>query len=245
MTKIRMHAYNARKIVGVSKLQHKLTTGEVSKASIDLNDPYASYDTDVPSCIPGSKQYWKSFGLNLFVMTQQLGIPDFVLTLSPNDYWLHIQLTIRDGWGASAKPSDFNNLSVEPNNKMAVGPHPLEAVLGAEKRFSAMLEIILNNKSSPLGVVKDFAVKSEYQKRGVYTGTFYFGLNQDQGTAPDNVVLAEMPCYSDTSNVQAQYARRMVQKYQMHCECYPLRCFKGYGGVVLSKCKYGFPFKVP
>ena len=57
--------------------------------------------------------------------------------------------------------------------------------------------------------------------------------------------MAEMPCHSDTSNVEAQYARRMVQKFQMHRECYPSRCFKGYGGKVLNKCKYGFPFKVP
>ena len=58
MTKIRMRGYNARKIVGVSKLEYKLTAGEVSKANIDLHDPYASYGTDVPRTIPGSKQYW-------------------------------------------------------------------------------------------------------------------------------------------------------------------------------------------
>ena len=57
--------------------------------------------------------------------------------------------------------------------------------------------------------------------------------------------MAEMPRYRDTSNIEAQYARRMVQKYQMHRQCYPSRCFKGYGGKVLSKCKYGFPFKIP
>ena len=55
--------------------------------------------------------------------------------------------------------------------------------------------------------------------------------------------MAEIPHYRDTSNIEAQYARRMVQKYQMHCECYPSQCFKGYSGKVLSKCKYGFPFK--
>ena len=33
MTKIRMRGYNARKIVGVSKLERKLTAGEVSKAN--------------------------------------------------------------------------------------------------------------------------------------------------------------------------------------------------------------------
>ena len=54
-----------------------------------------------------------------------------------------------------------------------------------------------------------------------------------------------MPCSADTQNVQAQYARKMVQKYQMHCECHPDRCFKGYAGKILTKCKYGFPFKVP
>ena len=52
-------------------------------------------------------------------------------------YWPHIKSTIRNGWGASVEPHEFNNLSVEPDNKMAVGPHPLESVLGAEKRFSA------------------------------------------------------------------------------------------------------------
>ena len=50
-------------------------------------------------------------------------------------------------------------------------------MLGAEKRFSAMLEILLNNKGGPLGIVKDFVVKTEYQKRGEFTGISYFGLN--------------------------------------------------------------------
>ena len=36
-----------------------------------------------------------------------------------------------------------------------------------------------------------------------------------------------------------------MQKYQVHRECYPSRCLKGYGGKVLAKCKYGFPFKIP
>ena len=48
-----------------------------------------------------------------------------------------------------------------------------------------------------------------------------------------------MPEYSDVSSIQAQYARRMVQKYEVQQECSPL-WFQ-----VLSKCKYGFPFKVP
>ena len=53
-----------------------------------------------------------------------------------------------------------------------------------------------------------------------------------------------MPCSANTQNVQAQYARKMVQKYQMHRECHPDRCFKGYTGKILTKCKYGFPLNL-
>ena len=224
-------------------LEHKLTAGEITIANKDAHDPYASYGADVPRSIPGSKQYWKSFGLDLVAMTKQLGIPNFFLTLSPNDNWPHIQSTIRKKWGASADPSEFHDLSIEPDNKLSVGPHPLESVLGAEKRFSAMLEMILNKNGGPLGIIKDYVIKTEYQKRGGIHWHILFWT--EPGTSPANVVMAEMPRHSDTSNVEAQYARRMVQKYQMHRECFASRCFKGYGGKTLSKCKYGFPFKVP
>ena len=69
MTKLRMRGFNARRIVGVSKLECKLTAGEVRKANKNVYDPYASYGTEVPRSIPGSKQYWKSFGLDLVAMT--------------------------------------------------------------------------------------------------------------------------------------------------------------------------------
>ena len=243
MTKIRLRSYNARKIVTNSKLEESLTAGKVMAADRPMSDPYASYGTEVPRVIPGSKQYWKSFGYDLVAMTEQLGIPDFFLTLSPNDNWPHIQSTIREGWGASANPSDFQDLSCKGDDEKPVGLNPLESVLGAEKRFSAMIDILLDKKSGPLGVVTDYAIKKEYQRRGGLHWHILFWV--EPGSTPDNVVLAELPRSRDTQNVQAQYARRMVQKYQMHRECRPERCFKGYGGKVLTKCKYGFPFKVP
>ena len=223
MTKIHLRSYNAGKVVTSSKLEESLTAGKVIAADRPTSDPYDSYGTEVPRVIPGSKQYWKSFGYDLVAMTEQLGIPDFFLTLSPNDNWPHIQSTIRKGWGASADPSEFQDLSCKPNDEQAVGPNPLESVLGAEKRFSAMMDILLDKKSGPLGIVIDFAVKKEYQRRGELHWHILFWVQP--GSTPDNVVLAEMPRSSDTQNVQAQYARRMVQKYQMHRECHPDRCF--------------------
>ena len=68
MTKICVQAYNSRKVVASGKLEESLA----------VSDPYASYGTEVPRVVPGSKQYWKSFGYDLVAMTEQLGIPDFL-----------------------------------------------------------------------------------------------------------------------------------------------------------------------
>ena len=243
MTKIRLRAYIARKLVTTSKLEESLTAGKVIAADKPISDTYASYGTEVPRVVPGSKQYWKSFGFDLVAMTDQLGIPDFFVTLSPNDNWPHIQSTIKKGWGASADPSEFEDLSCKPDNEASVGSNPLESVLGAEKRFSTMMDILLDKKCGPLGVVIDYAVKKEYQKRGGLHWHLLFWV--ESGSSPDDVISAELPRSGDITNVQAQYARKMVQRYQMHRECYPERCFKGYAGKILTKCKYGFPFKVP
>ena len=133
-------------------------------------------------------------------MTEQLGIPNF-FALFPNDNWPHIQSTIRKGWEASADPSEFQDLSCKPDNVQVVGPNLLESVLGAEKHFSAMMDILLDKKSGPLGIVVDFTVKKEYQKRGGLHWLILFWVQQS--STPDNVVLAEMPHSVDTQNVQA------------------------------------------
>ena len=162
MTKIRLHSYNSKKIVAVKKLEHRLTAGEVMAANkVQDDDNYASYGTEVPRVIPGSKQYWKSFGYDLIAKAELLGIPDYFITLSPNDNWPQIQATIRRGWGASAEPWEFSDLSTKNDKGEGVGPHPLESVLGAEKRFSALMDLLLDKKSSPVGEVTDYVVPKE------------------------------------------------------------------------------------
>lgn len=45
-----------------------------SASHIRETDPYAVYGTDISRIIPGSKQFWKSFGLDF---VEQRGLPDF------------------------------------------------------------------------------------------------------------------------------------------------------------------------
>jgi len=47
------------------------------------------------------------------------------------------------------------HLSTKNDKGEAVGPHPLESVLGAEKRFSAFMDMLLDKKSSPVDEVVD------------------------------------------------------------------------------------------
>jgi len=105
------------------------------------------------------------------------------------------------------------------------------------------MDILLDKKTSPVGEVIDYVTKKEYQGRGGIHWHILVWVKP--GTAPENVIMAELPRACDPSDERVQYIRRMVQKFQMHRECRPDRGFKGYGGKVLSKCKYGFPFKVP
>ena len=59
--------------------------------------------------------------------------------------------------------------------------------------------------------------------------------------APSYSVMAELPRYPNTDDERAAYLS--VEQMQQHKLCYPSR-FHGSHGKTLSKCKYGFPFKV-
>lgn len=61
------------------------------------------YGTEIPRIIPGSREFWRSFGLDLVAFVEQRGLPDFFLTLTAYNGWPQVQATlIRDGWGACA-----------------------------------------------------------------------------------------------------------------------------------------------
>ena len=58
--------------------------------------------------------------------------------------------------------------------------------------------------------------------------------------------MAEMPCHSDTTNIEAQYARRMSNNFSFVGNAIQHDVSKvNYGGKTMNKCKHGFPFKVP
>ena len=239
MLKVRLRMHEARKVVKVRSLSEPLTAGRVTQR----HDPYSVYGTEIPRIIPGSKEYWRSFGLDLVAFVEQRGLPDFFLTLTAYDGWPQVQATLRNGWGATASDIDAQDLSKDISDRQPVGPKPQISVLAAEKRYDWFMSILRSPDGGPLGVVKDSVVKKEYQRRGAVH--WHMLLWVEPGTAPKHAVMAEMPRSADTSDVVAAYLRKLVDNMLKHKVCYPSRCFKGSHGKVLSKCKYGFPFDVP
>ena len=102
MVKVRLRMYHARKVVKVQNLTQSLNAGDVK----NTGDPYAVYGTDIPRVIPGSKQFWKSFGLDLVTFVEQRGLPQFFLTLTAHDLWPQVQASLARGWGSCASEEE-------------------------------------------------------------------------------------------------------------------------------------------
>ena len=234
MVKVRMRMHNARKVVKVQNLAQSLHASDVS-------NPYAVYGTDIPRIIPGSKQYWKSFGLDLVSFVEQRGLPTFFLTLTAHDLWPQVQATLKNGWGSCATEREVQSIDTE--DRQPVGFHPEVSVLAAEKRYNWFMDILKSPKGGPLGVVEDLVVKKEYQKRGAVHWHMLVWVKE--GTVPDHAIMAEMPRGPDCSDKTAGHLRKLVGDMLVHKQCYASRCFKGSHGRTLDSCKYGFPFEVP
>ena len=206
-------------------------------------DPYAVYGTEIPRIIPGSKQFWKSFGLDLVAFVEQRGLPDFFLTLTAYDGWPQIQAMLKHGWGSYASKVEIQDLARQLEDRQPVGYRPEVSVIAAEKRYHWFMSILRADEGGPLGVVEDLVVKKEYQRRGSVHWHMLLWVKPE--TAPKHAVMAEMPRGPNTDDERAAYLRKLVQQMQQHKTCYPSRCFRGSYGKTLSSCKYGFPFHIP
>ena len=124
------------------------------------SDSYPVYGTEKPRVILGSKQFWRSFGLDL-AFVEQRGLPDFFLTLTAYDCWPQVQATLLHGWGASSSKKEVQDLAKKVENRQPVGYHPKVSVLAGEKRYQWFMGILCLDEGGPLGVVQESCEKRE------------------------------------------------------------------------------------
>ena len=114
-----------------------------------------------------------------------------------------------------------------------------EVVVAFTKHFQLFRSKVLADKDGPHGNVVDYWWRAQYHKRGAIH--IHLVVWCEKGTVPASVFSAEKP---RGDHYLIPISRQLVEKYQMHGECNVNQCFKGPGGNFLTKCKYGFPFKV-
>ena len=215
MSKSRLRMYASKHCVQIGNLTEVLNASKAKD-----NVPYSKYGTEVPR-IPGSAQYWKSFGLDLVAMVEQRGLPDFFLDIKCSyDGWPQVQATLREGWGAVALHTDTEDLAAKVSDRQPVGWHPEVSVLTAEKRYRWLINYLkvsdrqpvgwhpevsvltaekryrwlinyLKSDDGPLGQIQELVVKKEYQKRGAVHWHMLVWVKP--GTAPPHAVMAKIP----------------------------------------------------
>ena len=107
--------------------------------------------------IRGTVAYFKNQLYNLLAMFKALGPPTLFMTLSADDmHWKEL--------GCLLNNLDYNDVSNE-SNFHGVKRDPLMTAIHFERRFDALMRHIVLNGIQPLGKVRDYFARVEFQNR--------------------------------------------------------------------------------
>jgi ATP-dependent DNA helicase PIF1 len=208
-----------------------LDAEEAIEITTDRYQPFSKYKyfgTTIPRSLTGSKSYWYSKYLDLLAMTEKFGAPAFFITFTQNDSWPELVACMKNGFCGEHKYENENS---------SIKDFALEASLCFNRRFLTLKKKILQ-PNGPLGTVKEYWWRREYQKRGSVHIHMVVWI-EDKSSIPANAVIAEVPRrenYPNVSNEELAMYRKAVLKIMEH-RCSKDKCIMGN-----NKCKYGYPF---
>lgn len=113
--------------------------------------------------LPGSVKDMSNFKRNLFTILSEYGSPSFFVTLSSADsLWIDSLIDLSNG----VLNDDTAKSYTAKERGMLLSENPVAATLSFKRRFNALLGFILESKIKPLGDIKMYSVKHEWQNRG-------------------------------------------------------------------------------
>ena len=131
----------------------------------DLNNPTTeslSQSYMFMKNIRGTAEYWKDQLLDLLAQINTLGPPTFFVTLTANDlHWPELFMLINP----TLTPESVALLSSGEKLEL-LKRHPLEAVMFFERRLDSFIKNVIMSSDKPLGTVKDYWIRVEFQMRG-------------------------------------------------------------------------------
>ena len=135
----------------------------MGESLVKLDEGYKIFRT-----IRNSPQYWENQKKEVFAMIRQLGLPTLFISLSANDlHWPELLIAL----GKLVDNKDYTEavtnktLSWEIRSRL-VQSDPVTCVRHFDYRVSQFIATILKSPESPLGLLKDYFYRVEFQQRG-------------------------------------------------------------------------------
>ena len=175
--------------------------------------------------------YWKNKLLDLLAMIRTLGPPTLFDTLSA-DYMHRPELKM------SLNDCTYEEAVKKGSAINSVNGDPLLTALHFERRFKALLQFVLNGNSQPLGTIKDYFARVEFQNRGSPHMFFWIEGIPTMSQCDDREILVkyidEIIC-TTTENLPAPLVRLSKTLQTHHHTSYCLR--------KNGNCRFQFPFE--
>lgn len=213
---------SSRPLTGESQLL-PYSAGEL--LNINTNSDIQSQSYMFTKSIRGTAAYWRDVLHKLLAMIQSLGPPDFFLTLSCNDNWPELKEALQ-------QDSQSGTSTIQNN--------PFVAAFAFQRRWQGLLTYVLKSPNSPLGNLKDFFIRVEFQNRGSpHLHIFIWsslGLDVNTASTTDVVNLINQTISSTIPSADIdREMHQLVNQFQVHHHTFT--CTKGRQNF----CRFHFP----
>lgn len=208
----------------------KLTVNEV--LSDESVDKIIKHDEGykVLRTLRGSPPYWERTKKDIFAMIRQLGIPTWFCSFSAAETkWkplLRVLAKLINN--TNCTDSDISEMTWFEKNEL-IKADPVTCARYFDYRFQMFLSNVLKHETSPIGKIKDFFIRVEFQQRGSPHVHILFWINDAPSLATSNepdvvsfidkyITCRKNPQLSGLVNYQThRHARTCRKKGQSVC----------------------------
>ena len=187
----------------------------------------------------GTPAYWEKTTRDLFAMIRQLGTPTFFCTFSAAEMrWPEVIEAIK---GQQGEEVNFDELDWSAKCDI-LRSNPVTTMRMFDKRVEALYRDLILSPAQPLGNVKDFFWRLEFQNRGSpHIHCLLWVENapvfeEDDDLTVCNFVSKYITAQLPDPRTQPELYKK-VTEVQIHSKNHSRTCFKGRS----SGCRFGFP----
>ena len=151
--------------VATRKVQGQLTAGQLNNDYKETVKSFISEDQGYQfmNSVKGTPAYWKHFLCDVLAMVKQLGLPTYFLTLSCADLrWNELLTIIAKLNNVELSEEDYDYI----RKCNFLNQNPVFTAKHFQYRVEVFFKEIILGKGGPLGPVKYYVIKVEFQFRG-------------------------------------------------------------------------------